>query len=135
MGRLLVGLGLDEGVQRKGKREVTIMSLESWRAAEQEPGVTLDPAVRRANLLVSGVELLERKGSVLVLGGCRILVQGETTPCHRMDEAHPGLRRALETGWRGGVYGQVLAGGRIEVGDAVSWEDASERTGETTSAE
>jgi len=37
-----------------------------------------------------------------------------------MDQQHAGLRQALVPDCRGGVYGQVLTGGTILVGDAVT---------------
>ncbi len=59
---------------------------------------------------------------MLRVGASRVQIYGETRPCHLMDEAHPGLQRALDPDWRGGVYGQVLADAEIAVGDAVGWE-------------
>lgn len=38
-----------------------------------------------------------------------------------MDEAWPGLQAALRPAWGGGVFGQVLDGGEIQVGDVVEW--------------
>jgi MOSC domain-containing protein YiiM len=55
----------------------------------------------------------------LCIGDARIRLHGETRPCHIMDEQHDGLRRALEPDCRGGVFGQVLAGGVIRAGDRV----------------
>jgi MOSC domain-containing protein YiiM len=46
---------------------------------------------------------------------------GETDPCGNMERAHPGLRAALTPNWRGGIYGEVLEGGTLSVGDAVSF--------------
>ena len=40
-----------------------------------------------------------------------------------MNEQHPGLREALIPRCRGGVYGQVVAGGNIRAGDAVRFVD------------
>lgn len=39
-----------------------------------------------------------------------------------MDEAAPGLRSALVPDWRGGVFAQVIEGGVVRLGDAVTWE-------------
>ena len=84
--------------------------------------VSTGPAARRANLLVSGLDLEGSRGRVLCVGASRIRVHGETRPCYRMDEAAAGLQAALEPEWRGGVYGEVVVSGDIEVGDAVAWE-------------
>ena len=46
-------------------------------------------------------------------------VTQETKPCHLMEAAHPGLKRALTPEWRGGVCCRVLKGGKVRVGDRV----------------
>ena len=40
-----------------------------------------------------------------------------------MDDTKAGLRAALSTEWRGGVFAEVLSDGRIAVGDPVSWNE------------
>ena len=57
--------------------------------------------------------------SGLQVGACRFAIGGETTPCERMDELQPGLRRILTPALRGGVWGKVLQGGALRIGDAV----------------
>ena len=74
---------------------------------------------RRANLLVEGVELPRAKGGILRIGAVRLEVTGQTYPCVRMEEARPGLLKALAKDWRGGVTCRVLSGGQIALGDAV----------------
>ena len=69
-----------------------------------------------------GVDLAVRRGAVLCLGEARLRIKGETRPCERMDEAMDGLRAALRSGVGGGVYGEVVTGGVVRVGNPVAWE-------------
>ena len=128
--RLVEGVGLEGNADAGGRRQVTVIAREAWDRALEEVDREVDPAARRANLMVSGLELAETRGRRLAVGEARLLVHGETTPCHRMDEAADGLREALEPEWRGGVYAEVLREARVEVGDAVRWveevDDGSE---------
>jgi MOSC domain-containing protein YiiM len=119
------GAGRVGNADQGRRRQVTVIAAEGWRDALSAvgPGVELDPSSRRANLLVSGVELAGSRGRVLRVGGCRLRVLGETRPCERMERALPGLKAALEPKWRGGVFGEVLDDGAIAVGDPVGWED------------
>jgi MOSC domain-containing protein YiiM len=119
--RALAGRGLAGNADQGGKRQVTILSAESWADAEAELGAAVDPRARRANLFLRGVDLEESRGRVLRIGPCRIALRGETRPCRRMDEAHRGLKAALEPRWRAGAYGEVLDDGEIAVGDAAVW--------------
>lgn len=116
------GAGLVDNANQGGKRQVTLIETGRWAALEEALGQTLDPAVRRANLLVSGVELAESVGRVLRVGAVRLAVRGETHPCARMDDAVPGLQAAMVPDWNGGVYAEVLDDGEIAVGDSVAWE-------------
>ena len=115
--------GLVGNANQGGTRQVTIIEKEVFDRLEETLGPTVDPAMRRANVMVSGVRLEERRGHMLHLGECVIQLVGETRPCERMDEALPGLRKALEPDWRGGAYGRVVQGGEIRVGDEV-WLEA-----------
>jgi MOSC domain-containing protein YiiM len=93
--------------------------------------------VRRANLLVDGVDLDDSRGRVLAIGGARVRIFGETRPCHQMDEACPGLQAALSPPWGGGAFAEVIESGVIAVGDAVTWIDVpatTVRVPETSSA-
>jgi MOSC domain-containing protein YiiM len=121
--RLVPGQGVEGSVDRSRRRQVTIIAREAWEQCMTELHATLDPSTRRANLLVSGVNLTDTRGRVLVIGGARLLIGGEVTPCERMEEAYPGLQAALRPHWRGGVFAQVLDDGPISVGDAVMWAD------------
>lgn len=120
--KLVPGQGVEGSVGRSRRRQVTILAQEAWESATGALGRDPGPASRRANIMISGIELAHTRGRVLLVGSCRIAIGGELTPCERMDEAAPGLREALRTDWRGGVFGEVLAGGTVAIGDGVMWE-------------
>lgn len=121
--RAVAGRGLEGNANQGGKRQVTILGADRWDEMVGELGEDVDPSLRRANLYVRGVDLRNSRGRVLSIGACRVRIYGETRPCRRMDEAWPGLRRALDPDWRGGAYGEVLDDADIGVGDAVRWTD------------
>jgi len=119
--RAVAGRGLGGNANQGGKRQVTLIDAERWREMCREMGEDVDPSLRRANLLVRGVELRDSRGRTLQVGDCRISIYGETRPCNQMDEARAGLQRALDPDWRGGAFGQVLNDAEIRVGDPVRW--------------
>jgi MOSC domain-containing protein YiiM len=119
--RLVAGRGIEGNANQGGKRQVTVISAEAWKRVSEELGRPADPSWRRANLLVSGVDLRESRGKMLRVGPVKISVSGETRPCERMDEACQGLRTVLASEWRGGVFGEVLDDGEVSVGDPVGW--------------
>ena len=98
------------------------MSAEHWRELTAKLGM-LDPGMRRANLLLSAVDLRQSRGKTLRVGALRILINGETRPCEQMEEACPGLRAALSVPWGGGAFGEVLDDGIITIGDPASWDE------------
>lgn len=107
-------------------RQVTVLALEDWQAAlaavAAQRGARppdLPWTTRRANLLIEGVRLPEAKGAILAVGPVVLEVTGVTWPCARMDEACPGLLKALAGEARGGVTARVLEGGHIRAGDPV----------------
>lgn len=116
---LVAGKGLAGDVTTSRRRQVTLIEREVWDAMMKELGANASPVGRRANLLVSGVTLAHTRGQLLTIGGARLAVGGELTPCERMDEYLPGLRAAMTPDWRGGVFAQVLDDGVIAVGDSV----------------
>jgi MOSC domain-containing protein YiiM len=119
--RLVAGRGIVGNTDQGGKRQVTIISREAWGAASRELSADVDPATRRANLMVSGLELAKTRGRILRVGDVRLRVHGETKPCWQMEEARAGLQNALKPDWRGGVFAEVLDDGTIAVGDRVEW--------------
>lgn len=117
---IIPGRGLDLENRKPGKREVTLLSWESWREVCAELAAPLPWHTRRANLLIEGIDFAAALGQVLTIGDARLRIHGETRPCGLMDQQHAGLRKALEPRLRGGVHGQVLASGKLRVGDPVT---------------
>lgn len=120
---LRAGRGIAGNADQGGKRQVTIISSEVWQERTRMLRASLSPSARRANVLVSGINLENSTGRILRLGQVRLRIGGETRPCQRMDEAWPGLKNALAPAWGGGAYGEVLDNGEIEIGDSVFWEE------------
>ena len=105
-----------------GRRQVTLLAEERWAALMREVGASLGPQARRANLILSGVDLENTRGRTLKIGACVLKINGETRPCELMEEAASGLQAAMRDHWGGGAYAEVVKGGPIAVGDVVAWD-------------
>ena len=119
---LVAGRGIRGNADQGRRRQVTVVERDALDRMMAEIGERVAYSARRANLLVSGVDLAETRGRILYVGACRLAIGGETRPCYRMDEAVPGMRQAMRQEWRGGVFCAVLDDGVIRVGDSVRVE-------------
>ena len=72
------------------------------------------------NVLTEGLHLGELIGKSIRVGQVELEIGGETDPCDLMDHFHQGIQDALRTEFRGGIYGRVVKGGRIQVGDSIA---------------
>ncbi len=97
-------------------RHVTLLCAEDWAAACRDLGREIDAVERRANVLLSGGDAGALIGATVRIGPVLLAIQKETSPCHVMDAAAPGLRKALTPACRAGVWGRVLEGGVLEPG-------------------
>lgn len=114
----IAGQGLHGDHAVGGRRQVTLLSQPAWARACREVGIAVDPAARRANLLVD-VELASCIGQALRIGDVVIDVLGETRPCELLDDhGRQGLCAALRIEGRGGVYGTIRTGGELRIGAA-----------------
>ena len=120
---LVTGKGLAGNANQGGRRQVTLITEESWAEATAALGRPLSPDTRRANLLLSGLRLEGTRGRILRIGSTRLRIWSECAPCYQMDEAWPGLQKALRPHWRAGACAEVVEGGEIRVGDEVAWEE------------
>lgn len=108
---------------RPSKRQVTILSKQQWDKACNEINADLTWLTRRANLLVTGYDFsADDVGKTIKIGDdLRLLITGETDPCRKMEQSHPGLERALTPEWRGGVTCKVLKSGLIYQHDSIDF--------------
>ncbi len=120
-GRISEAAGLaGDSRGQPGPRQVTVVAAGDWAAACADLGAEVPWTLRRANLLVEGIELPRTPGTRLNIGDVVLEVTGETAPCERMDHEHAGLRAALAPDWRAGRSCRVLSGGDVSVGDAAA---------------
>ncbi len=123
---LVAGKGIAGNANQGGRRQVILLAEEGWADATAELGAALDPATRRGNLLLSGIDLDKTRERILRIGPVRLRIWSECAPCRQMDEAFGGLRKALRPHWRGGACAEVLEGGEIRIGDEAVWENSQQ---------
>ena len=125
----VVGHGLegDRKFRREGlppskngpDREVTLIEAEAIEAVNRDCDIELRPVETRRNVLTRGVALNHLVGRRFRVGD--VLLEGLRLcePCEHLESlTRPGVREALLH--RGGLRAQVLEGGLIKVGDAIS---------------
>ena len=118
------GRGLEDGADFDRDRQVTLIEREVFDRIKAEVDDSVEPVMRRANLLVSGIRLEDTRDRTLVVGDLRIHIRGETRACGRIEEACEGLMDALDPHWGGGAHGSVVNDAIISVGDDVRWEES-----------
>lgn len=113
------------------QKAVSIIGLASLAELERKTGQTLDPLRFRANILVSGGSPwaeFDWLGQEVMLGGARLRIFRRIKRCAATEvnpetgERDANPPRALQEHFGHidlGVYGEVLEGGRVAVGDAL----------------
>lgn len=120
----LQGLGL-EGDHRTSKRpgsgrQVTIISSEFiGQIAGHLQRNTIDPALLRRNLVVSGLNLNALRYQKIQIGDALLEAGALCHPCSRMEQALGDGAIAAMLGY-GGLCAKVIRGGRMQLGDPVS---------------
>lgn len=111
--------GLVGDVASRPDRAITLIAAEQWKQVTTELSADLPWHTRRANVLVDAASLADLIGKTIHVGNVEVSVVAESKPCGLMDRLHPGLRDALATDGRGGIYGRINCDGDICVGDPV----------------
>ncbi|MDB5241923.1 MAG: hypothetical protein JWP57_2548 [Spirosoma sp.] len=118
------GLIGDHYSGQSGSRHVTLMQAEHLPVVASLTGRdSLDPALLRRNIVVSGLNLLALKDHQIQIGGSEsgpvvLQITGQCHPCSKMETAlGPGGYNALRG--HGGMTAKVIRGGVIGVGDEV----------------
>lgn len=111
--------GLEEDLAVSADRGVTFIANGQWKQVVSELGAELPWHTRRANILVESEGLANLIGKSVQIGEVRLQINAETRPCALMDKLHNGLKNALVPDCRAGVYGRVVIGGEIKVGDSL----------------
>jgi MOSC domain-containing protein YiiM len=118
------GLRGDRYGSGSGKRGITLIQAEHLPVIAALAGLPgIEPATLRRNLVVAGLPLIALKGRRFRIG--EVLLEGTDPcdPCSRMETAlGPGGYNAMRG--HGGLCARILEGGRLRLGDAVSWVEA-----------
>lgn len=102
------------------KRQVTLIQAEHIEAvAKLLHKHSLDPALLRRNIVVSGINLSAFNETTFQIGEAILQMTGYCHPCSQMEEAlGTGGYNAMRG--HGGITCKVVKGGRINIGDAVN---------------
>lgn len=111
--------GLVGDVASSPNRGITFLASGQWTDVTRELEVNIPWHTRRANVLVEAERLGDLIGRTISVGEVQVKINAETKPCELMDRLQPGLLNALKPDCRAGVYGQIVRGGRLSVGDVV----------------
>ena len=120
---VVAGRGLVGSADQGGRRQVTLLDAARWDELMRELDGMEEPVERRANLLLSGIDLIGTRSRTLRIGAVRLRIGGETRPCERMEDVRTGLQQAMRSRWGGGAFAEVVDGGEIAVGDPVTFEE------------
>lgn len=100
-------------------RQVTLINAEHIDVVARLLGrPTIDPALLRRNLVISGVNLHALRHQQFRIGEAVFLATAQCHPCSRMDEVL-GLGGQAAMLGHGGLCAKILKSGKIRVGDEV----------------
>ena len=112
MGDRMAGLGIPGS-------HLTLIAAEGIEAMVDETGIPLVPHETRRNILTRGIDVPALVGQRFQVGAAVCFGVKECAPCNHLESlTYPGVRAGLSG--RGGLRADVLSGGVIHVGDAIT---------------
>jgi MOSC domain-containing protein YiiM len=100
-------------------RDLTLIEVEALEGLLADTGIELSAAESRRQVLTRGIRLNDLVGERFVVGGVECVGQELCEPCsHLQGITKDGVLRGLVH--RGGLRADIVSGGRIAVGDAVT---------------
>ena len=104
--------------ERKRGQDITLIEAEAIEGLAHDDGIELAPGEARRNVVTRGIGLNDLVGRRFTVGEVECVGQRLCDPCsHLQRMTKPGVLRGLAD--RGGLRADVVAGGRIAVGDEV----------------
>lgn len=102
------------------KRQVTLIQAEHIEAVSKMlQKESIDPALLRRNIVVSGLNLLALNNLEFKIGEAILKMTGYCHPCSRMEQnLGTGGYNAMRG--HGGITCMVIKGGKVKIGDSVS---------------
>lgn len=117
------GLQGDRYSGKSKKRQVTLIQYEHLPVIARLLGKdSVDPALLRRNIVVSGINLLALKDRIFSIGQVTLKMTGLCHPCSRMEKALGNGGYAAMRG-HGGITAQILEDGTIYVNDSIHLVD------------
>jgi MOSC domain-containing protein YiiM len=116
---LIAGCGVkgDSHAGLKPQRQISLFESESLQAVNAE-GIPLSAAELSANLLTENIRLDSlAPGSFLRIGACVIEITEARKPCGSLTRIDRRLPKRLYRNL--GVFGRIIEGGIIRIGDAI----------------
>ena len=122
--RNTLSLNLPRSNRPVSNRQVTLIQAEHIAVISALMNKTIDPAILRRNLVVSGINLLAAKSLFkdqpmhLIINDVILEITGPCEPCSKM-EASIGIGAYNAMRGHGGVNAKVIMGGKLKPGDIV----------------
>ncbi|MGH2489727.1 MAG: MOSC domain-containing protein [Candidatus Limnocylindria bacterium] len=112
VGDRMAGLGIPGS-------HLTLIAAEGIEAMVADTGISLLPHQTRRNILTRGIDVPALVGRRFQVGEAVCYGVRECNPCNHLESlTYPGVRAGLSG--RGGLRADVLSGGVIRVGDAIT---------------